>query len=342
MTFTVSEIDIAAATDAELAPLLELVNTIELEVHPRHVDMNAEEFRIFAGNPTMEEVRLLVHDGDQLVATASFRHPNDGTNPEVLSCAIRVHPDHRRRGIGTMLLRRAVEMADEKERPKLQGMIFDTAPAGYEFARAVGAEHQLEFHENVVKVADLDRELLQSWVDQGPTRAPGYSIQFVEIWPEEMFSDIAHLFHVLERDMPVSPSFEPRVWDAERVREMQDHYAEGVDAISVFAIHDESGKAVGMTDMIRRKSDPTTWMVSVTMVDPDHRGKSLGKWVKGAANLAALDQWDGGVYEETGNAFINEPMLAINHAMGFEHELTMTDCLLSVETARTYLRTKDS
>jgi hypothetical protein len=33
-------------------------------------------------------------------------------------------------------------------------------------------------------------------------------------------------------------------------------------------------------------------------------------------------------------------MLAINQAMGFEHELTMTDCLLSVEDARTYLNTR--
>lgn len=337
MSFTISEMDIASASDAELAPLLEMFNTIELELFPRHVAMTVEEFRIFADNPSMEEIRLLVHDGDQLVATATLRHPNDGTNANVLSCSISVHRDHRRRGIGTQLLGLAVETAERKGRTDLQGFIFDTAPAGREFARAIGAELQLEHHENVVRVADLDRELLQSWVDQGPMRAPGYSIRMVEIWPEEMFPDIAHLFHVLERDMPVSPSFEPRVWDAEKVRELQDHYAEGVEAISVFAVHDESGRAVGMTDMIRRKTDPTTWMVSVTMVDPDHRGKSLGKWIKGALNLAALDGWEGGIYEETGNAFINEPMLAINHAMGFEHELTMTDCLLPVDRARSYL-----
>ena len=340
MTFDISETDVATASDAELTAVLEVVNANDRELNPRHVDLTADDFRMFANNPGMKEMRLVVRDEDVIVATGTLRHPDDGTNPDVLQCSIRVLPDHRRRGIGTLLLRRATEVAEEKGRTKLQGFVFDTAPAGGEFARVIGAEKQLEFHENVVRVGDLDPELLQSWVDQGPKRAPGYTIRLVEAWPEEMLSDIAYLFHVLERDMPMSPTFEPREWNAERVREVQEHYAKGVDAISVFAIHDESGRAVGMTDMIRRKTDPTTWMVSVTMVDPDHRGRSLGKWIKGAANLAALDRWEGGVYEETGNAFINEPMLAINHAMGFEHERTMTDILLPVDRARVYLESR--
>jgi hypothetical protein len=73
------------------------------------------------------------------------------------------------------------------------------------------------------------------------------------------------------------------------------------------------------------------------MVDPDHRGRSLGKWLKGAVNLAALEGWDGGVYQETGNAFTNEAMLAINHAMGFRHELTMTDVEIALDDALGYV-----
>lgn len=337
MSFTVSEFDIASASDAELTPLLDLVNTVEQEIHPRHVAMTSGELRMFADNPGMEEIRFVAHQRDVVVATAAFSHPEDGTSANVLRCAIRVLPEYRRRGIGTMLLRHAVDVADAKGRTELQGFVFDTVPSGHEFARAYGADQQLDYHENVVDVTELDRDLLQSWVDQGPARAPGYSVLVMDVWAEDMFSDIAHLFHVLERDMPMSPDFEPRHWDAKRVRELQDHYADGVDAISAFAVHDESGRAVGMTDMIRRKTDPTTWIVTVTMVEPEHRGRSLGKWIKGAANLAALDRWEGGVWEETGNAFINEPMLAINHAMGFQHELTMTGFLLPVDRARAYL-----
>ncbi|MFZ0015400.1 MAG: GNAT family N-acetyltransferase [Acidimicrobiia bacterium] len=158
--------------------------------------------------------------------------------------------------------------------------------------------------------------------------------------PESRLPDIAHLYHVLERDMPMSQDFEPRDWTAEKVDEQQEHYLKGTDSLVALAIEDTTGRAVGMSQMIRRKSDPTTWVVTVTMVDPDHRGKSLGKWVKGTVNMAALGQWDGGVYAETGNAFGNEAMLAINHAMGFEHEFTITDCSIGVAEAREYLDSK--
>lgn len=279
----------------------------------------------------------------RIAAVAAFRYPDDGTSPDTLRCEIGVLPGDRRRGIGTMLLGKGVELATDLGRKSLQGFVFDTAPSGREFARRIGAEEKLDFHENVLRIADLDQELLRSWVDKGRDHASGYSVRLIEgLWPESLFEDIAHLYHVLERDMPMSDTFEPAEWDAQRVGELQDHYAVTFDSLSTIAVHVETGRAVGMSDMIRRKTDPTTWIVTTTMVDPDHRGKSLGKWLKGAINLAALDRWKGGIYAETGNAFINEPMLAINRAMGFEHELTMTDCSVDVDAARTYLASHSS
>lgn len=341
MSYTISEVEFDELSDEQFAKVLAVVNRLDAEAFPRHVDATAEELRIYSSSPGMTQHRFLGHDSDSLAAVAAFRYPDDGTNAETLMCQIRVLPDHRRHGIGTMLLARGADLASDMGRKTLQGFIVDTVPSGRAFARAVGAEESLDFHENVVRVEDLDIDLLQRWVDRGPELAPGYSVQLIDgLWPEEFFEDIAHLFFVLERDMPTSDAFEPREWNAERVRELQDHYAKGVDSLSTLAIHDATGRVVGMSDMIRRKVEPTTWIVTTTMVDPEHRGKSLGKWIKGAINLAALEWWEGGIHQETGNAFINEPMLAINRAMGFEHELTMTDCLLSVEDARTYLQSR--
>ncbi|HXV70303.1 MAG TPA: GNAT family N-acetyltransferase [Acidimicrobiia bacterium] len=341
MSYEISEVDYHDLSDEQFQEVVDVANALDAEAFPRHVENTAEEMRIYTESPGMTHHRFLAHDGGQLVALANFRYPNDGTNAETLLCHIRVLPDHRRQGIATELLTRGVELASQLERKTLQGVISDTVPAGKAFVSAIGARETLHFHENVVRIDDLDLQLLQRWVDQGPERAPGYSIRLIDgLWPEEFLDDIAHLFFVLERDMPTSEVWEPREWNAERVSELQDHYAKSVDSLSTLAIEDSTGRVVGMSDMIRRKTDPTTWMVTTTMVDPEHRGKSLGKWVKGAINLAALERWDGGIYQETGNAFINEPMLAINRAMGFEHELTMTDCLLDIEDARSYLETR--
>ncbi len=341
MSYQISEVRFDDISDEQFQPVLDAANALDAEAFPRQVDNTAEELRTYINSPGTTYHHFLVHDGESLAGLASFRYPDDGTNADTLACQIRVLREYRRRGIATMMLRQAVDLASELGRKTLQGFIFDTVPAGKAFVRAIGARETLDFHENIVRIADLDPDLLQGWVDQGPERAPGYSVRLVEgLWPEEYFDDIAHLFFILERDMPTSEAFEPRVWNAERVSELQDHWAKGVDSLSTLAIHDATGRVVGMSDMIRRKADPATWIVTTTMVDPEHRGKSLGKWVKGAINLAALKRWEGGVYQETGNAFVNEPMLAINRAMGFEHELTMTDCLLSVDDARTYLDTR--
>jgi GNAT superfamily N-acetyltransferase len=341
MSYQMSEVRFEDLSDEQFEPVLHLANALDAEAFPRHVDNTVEELRIFTNSPGTTYHHYLVYDGDDLVAGASFRYPDDGTNADTLACQIRVLPEHRRRGIATMLLRRAADLASDLGRKRLQGFIFDTVPASQAFVRAIGARETLDFHENVVQIADIDLDLLQDWAEQGPQHAPGYSVRLIEgLWPEEYFDDIAQLFFILERDMPTSEAFEPRAWNAERVRELQDHWAQGVDSLSTLAIDDASGRVVGMSDMIRRKADPATWIVTTTMVNPEHRGKSLGKWVKSAINLAALERWEGGVYQETGNAFVNEPMLAINQAMGFEHELTMTDCLLSVEDARTYLTTR--
>lgn len=339
MAFEVTDGDFEGLSDDSFSELLAAVNDLDRESHPRHTDLTDGEFRTFAESPGMTHHRFLAHEArGELAGFAAFRYPDDGTNSDTLICDIRVLPAHRRQSLGSSLLAKGVELATELDRSVLLGFVFDTVPAGGEFARRIGATEKLDFHENVVRVADLDRDLLRGWVDLGRDRAPGYSVRLIEgLWPEELFDDIAHLYYVLERDMPTSDNLEPRRWDADRVRDMQDHYSQEFDLLSAFAIEEATGRAVGMSDMVRRITDPTTWIVTTTMVDPEHRGRSLGKWVKGVINLAALERWPDGIYEETGNAFTNEPMLAINHAMGFEHELTITECTISTDEAMAYL-----
>ncbi len=262
----------------------------------------------------------------------SVTHSDDGLSPNILRTDISVAPSHRRQGIGTALLARAAGIAKEMGRPRLSSFHYDTVPAGAAFADAFGATPELDFHNNVLKIADLDRDLMQSWVDQGPDRAPGYSVTLVDgAYPEELLEGIAHLFFILERDMPHPDNWEPREWTGELVKQMTEHYLGAAESLTAVAVHDETSAPAGMSQLIKRQSEPTTWYVSTTMVDPKHRGHALGKWVKGAVNLEALEKWPGGQWQETGNAFTNEAMLGINHAMGFRHEYTMSDVEFDVD-----------
>jgi GNAT superfamily N-acetyltransferase len=219
--------------------------------------------------------------------------------------------------------------------------MFDTVPAADAFLTAIGGQRTLEHHLNSLRIADLDLDLLEQWVDEGPQLAPAYSVRVFEgNFPSEYLDGMAHLYLVLERDMPTPDGLEPREWTPELVHDFMEHFLQGTEALSAIAVKDDTGEVAGMSQLIRRTADPTTWHVTTTMVDPEHRGHSLGKWVKGAVNLEALTRWPGGEYQETGNASTNAAMLAINHAMGFEHELTEAEVEITVDQVESYLTSR--
>ena len=55
-----------------------------------------------------------------------------------------------------------------------------------------------------------------------------------------------------------------------------------------------------------------------TGVDPEHRRRGIGRWLKAHNALRLVGQRPDVEYIETWNAVGNTPMLAINRAMGFE------------------------
>lgn len=342
MSLRVAEVDYSSLDDTTMGEILEVVNTVGVEANPRFVPLDLEEYRLFSDSPGRIRHRFLaLDDNERVLGVAEAGYRDDGTNPDRLWVQISVSAESRRQGVATALLARIAELGEVLGRSRLHSWHFGTIPAGAEFSRAIGGTEGLQFHDNVVKIADLDLALLSSWADEGPSRARGYRVDVIEgSWPEEALDDIAHLYFVLERDMPLAEGIEPRVWDRDLVASIQDHYQKGTESISALAVQEDTGTVVGLTQLLRRNADPSTWIVSTTMVDPEHRGKGLGKWVKAAANLEALSRWPDGVYEETGNAFTNEPMLAINRAMGFVHELTTTDVELDVEDAKRYVQSK--
>lgn len=338
MRYIVEEVDYSTIDERRLAPILARVNELNREAVPRTVDLSSDEFRVRTRAPgTVARFHVARNDGGEVVGFCDTRFPDDGSNPHVLRCQIRVVPKSRRQGIGTRLLGHAARIAEGLGRSRLLSWHSDTVPAGIHFAREVGAAEKLQFHENVLRIPDLDREMLTEWVDAARSRTPDYTLHMIEgAYPEELLEDVARLHHILERDAPISEGYEPREWTADLMRDQMGHDLRSSDVLTAIVKHDESDRTVGMSQLSRRHGDPSTWVVTVTMVDPEHRGHGLGKWLKGAVNLTALETWPGGLWEETGNAFTNDAMLSINRAMGFEHELTLTEVELKVADALSY------
>jgi mycothiol synthase len=252
---------------------------------------------------------------------------------------VRVLPGRRRAGIGGALLRGAVEVAQRFGRSLLMGRTRETVPAGEAFARRVGAELGQSTIENRLDLRAVDRDLVRSWAEAGPARAPGYHLQWVKgATPAHLVPDVIAVLLTLN----TAPRDNLRVGDVmvtpQLLREQeQAAAAAGLERWACYAVEDATGAFVGLTDIVVSSAVPERLQVGNTAVDPAHRGRALGKWLKGAMTQRILDELPAARWLVTGNAASNAAMLSINRQLGFLTSATMKTWQVTADRAHAYL-----
>jgi len=287
---------------------------------------------------------VVVDDADPHTAlgTASAEWPLVD-NTHVAWVTVRVHPDHRRRGIGTNLLAWAQAQARAAGRgtwqaelslgpraaqgpqvPAPEGGSIAADTPGWVFAQAHG--YQLEQVERMsVLPVPVDEARLSQIVDESSPRAADYRLHvWVHDVPDRWRAGFAAMRAVFNDLAPAAGlEVEAEVWDEARVTAMLRSAAEQDTTLLLAAVeHVPSGVLVAETDLWcpnrtfeGRPSESVGQ--GYTLVLPGHRGHGLGRWVK-AANLQQLAQVCPTVRRvHTWNASENEHMLAINTELGF-------------------------
>jgi GNAT superfamily N-acetyltransferase len=248
-------------------------------------------------------------------------------NTHRLDFTLAVHPDHRRRRIGSALLEQVERIAHEHHRSVL-GAESDVATGHDDPAVGFAARHgfttaQRELHSRL----DLP-------VDVAPVRseaekhAEGYEV--LTSWdgiPDEWLADRSLLSRRMSTDQPLGAvDYAEEEWDTERVRrgfELAREQRRRV--VETVARHRASGRLVGFTTIAVAEHMPHIAAQWETLVLREHRGHRLGMLLK-AANLQALVAELPAVRRiHTWNANENEPMLRVNRALGFEPIGQMTE-----------------
>lgn len=240
-----------------------------------------------------------------------------------------VHVEHRRMGVGRRLYEHTVERLRELGRTTMVVRIHDPADAdppaaGPRFAEAVGMTCALTEVNRRQYPAELDRELVARMLADCRARAEGYEIlRWTDgvdgATPEEHVDDLARLEVRLDTDAPKGElNMEAREPDPEVIRARCERgRLAGVRNFHTVARHVESGRIVAWTLISSSPSDPGHCWQGITVVDPDHRGKRLGTYVK-LENIAhALEMAPALRVVETSNAGENAHMIAINEALGY-------------------------
>lgn len=169
-------------------------------------------------------------------------------------------------------------------------------------------------------IADVDVDLMKRWIERAEERASDYTIVFYPSpMPEEVVPKFAELMNVMNTAPLEDYEEEPRAFTEEMWREREEHVARtGEEIITCVAVHKPSGEWVGYTNIDYQGLFPEQAWQWDTGVDPEHRNRGLGRWLKGAMILELIAKYPQVDRIDTYNAGSNEPMLNINVEMGYK------------------------
>lgn len=231
-----------------------------------------------------------------------------------------VEPEHRGTGIGSALLAEAERVAAAEGRTTLL-VETEWAQGARDVAESFALRHGYAIAQTVrrseQRLCDVRDRLLAVLEQPG---AEDYVVEsFVDDMPQEWLADRAVLQQRMSTDAPIDDlDIEEEAWDAERLRQAQAlTKASGRRVVESVARHVPSGRLVGFTTIGVSAGTPDLGYQQDTLVLSEHRGHALGLRLKAANALLLMDSLPEVSTVRTWNSETNEPMLAVNDALGY-------------------------
>ena len=278
------------------------------------------------------------HSGE-IVAMAIADVWRTEDNQHLADVEVEVLPAWRNQRLGTELLALAVDVAERKGRRLMIGGTDTNIPAGEAFADRLGARLGIEARTNELDLNDLDRDQMRAWMEKGQAKASDYALGLWEgPYPEDRIAAIAKLHEVMNTAPKDDLELEDMTRTPEEIRQIEASMAaRDVERWTLYAEHRPTGQLAGYTEVFWSPHEPTILYQGDTGVFPEHRGHSLGRWLKAAMMEKVLSERPRVERVRTGNAASNGPMLTINYDMGFRHTKTWKIWQVETETVRDYL-----
>lgn len=274
-------------------------------------------------SPDERAAHFVVWDGSRALAWGRIEY-DLYQNTHAASVRLYVHPQARRRGLGTRVWAALREVAEREGRRVVMAGTSSRSPAGEAFARHLGAEAALPNRQSQLDLGALDGGLLARW--QARPAGDPYHLHVWRIIPDaylERMADIMMVMNTAPRgdldveDWTITPGM-IRAWDA-----MLDEQGE---VRVLMAVEDtRSGQLDAYTEVFWQPERGTILYQGATGVRPVARGLGLGKWVKAAMLEHVRAQFPAVRLVRTNNANVNEAMLGINVALGFREWASFTE-----------------
>lgn len=254
-------------------------------------------------------------DGDA-VAMASLELSR-WDNPHLALGFCSVHPNVRRRGIGTQLLRAQAAYCRDQERSLLLTFCHG-GTAGEDLLLEYGFEVAQPMAQRRLYPQRVDYDQIQLLADDAAGKAGDYElIRLDGPAPDEWLPGLVSLFEAMndapQDDMDTTPDVYPverlRAYDAAMSHRRQHLYR-------LIARHLPTGEWAGHTIVCVDEHSPGMAMQEDTTVIEAHRGHRLGMWLKATMLLWLREEQPGLETIDTWNAESNGHMIAVNDELG--------------------------
>jgi GNAT superfamily N-acetyltransferase len=260
--------------------------------------------------------RWIIWEGDRVVASGGcfLQRSQDLDNSFGFFYVL---PEYRNTGLGRKLAAPVLEYASDRKRFAVAIPIGFSSAA---LAKRAGMKDAYRERVSQLRVADVDLEMLDMWVKRARERASDYEVLFfTSPIPEEFRKRFVAVTEVMNTAPMEDFEEDPFHWTDELLAD-----AEAVEAkrsrtiLTAVAVHEPTGVFAGYTNIVCQKLHPAMAYQWDTGVDPDHRNKGLGRWLKAAMMQDIVANYPDVEIVVTENAESNAPMLNINVEMGFK------------------------
>jgi len=266
----------------------------------------------------LEPGRLFVGVEDGSVVASGAVHTTEWDNRDLAWFEITVHPDLRRRGLGTAVHEHVCGIAQAMGRTKFGADAWEGTP-GVTFAGALGFEsrsQEIHRRQHLAEVALNDVQMLH---EKAAAVATAYElVRIAGPTPPELHDGEAALSAAIN-DAPLDDlDVEDEVYSAERVRSYETaRLRSGERLYRLVARHRATGGLAGHTVVVVEEDRPWIGFQHDTAVAREHRGHRLGILLKTAMNLWLADAEPQLRTVDTWNAESNDHMVAVNEVLGY-------------------------
>ncbi|MEU6284293.1 GNAT family N-acetyltransferase [Streptomyces sp. NPDC047028] len=266
--------------------------------------------------PNSRRLAWLASNADSIpTGTAFLRLFNSPGQEHLAELTLGVHPAERRQHVGSQLLDAAVTAARADARRCLIAQAEAGSP-GDHFLPANGFGKVLALRFSRLPLAGVDTAALAAIIERPH---PGYRLMS---WYGTVPDGLAETFAASRRvmdDMPMDDTdYGTVTWDANRVRAAAAAVAQRGDHLhTVVAVDASDGSVAGFTELVVPGNGRGDGQHYGTGVLPEHRGHSLGRWMKAESIRHAHARYPelGGLLTDTADS--NAHMRQINDSLGY-------------------------